>query len=150
MITHSEDKTELLIEPGRKRNYLQVMPTQFPLHCYKPDRFFKFVAAICRTYVLELNMYFPEHVRQFYLHIYIDRYTHAYMQTHVHISGLNPEIKSISLSISFAELFCTFQGNHLPCSSMVLNHMHQNYWRGLLIIQISETLLDLLKNYLQG
>ena len=116
MITHSEDKTELLIEPGRKRNYLQVMPTQFPLHCYKPDRFFKFVAAICQTYVLELNMYFPEHVRQFYLHIYIDRYTHAYMQTHVHISGLNPEIKSISLPF----LLLNFSAHSRVTISLVL------------------------------
>lgn len=89
-----------------------------------------------------------------YIHIYIYTClyadTHTYMQTHIHVSGLNPEIKSISLSVSFAELFCTFQGNQVPHSSMVLNHMHQNYWRGLLIIQISETLLDLLKNYLQG
>lgn len=89
------------------------MPTQFPLHCYKPDRFFKFVTAICQTYVLWIKYdCLSMKDNSNYIYIYIYR-THAYMRIHIHVSGLNPEIKSISLSVSFAELFCTFQGNQV-------------------------------------
>lgn len=135
-----------------------MVPIQSPWRCYKPNlgSLYLSLQYARHTCMNQNRLCICVCIGHNSNYMYMYKFTHADMQTHTHkhtyISGLNPgiEIISISISVSFAKLFCTFHGKQIPCSAVVLNHMHLNYWRGLLIIQIPETLPNALKNYHQG
>lgn len=88
--------------------------------------------------------------------IHADVCKHARVQTQTrtlpHTNGPDSgmEIVSASLSVSLAKLVCIFHGNQITGSAGVLNHMHLNYWRGLLIIQVPETQPNPLKKLSSG
>lgn len=137
----------------KQQNNLEVAPVQLSAQL----RFCKSVSSPCQahehkskeTACLCICLRWP----QLQTHIETQARTCTDTCTRTHISGLNSGMGIISgsASVSLAKLSCIFHGNRIICSTAVLNHTHLNYWRDLLIIQIPETLPNLLKkNDLQG